>query len=190
MSTNSTVPGPRSKAATALRLGLVVLALAVTTAGGYWAATCPCEGIPGFALRGEVRAEPTDDWRFANDVPLCQIQINVGWLPHSVNLNCMATPAGDLFLSCSAGATKFWCPRVAADEPGRLRLNGVVYPVFLNRVTDPATLDAAWAARIAKLQNPAVQAVQPPGASTPATNASRPESWWTFQVRSRRTGTS
>ena len=73
---------------------------------------------------------------------------------------------------------------MGTDHPGRLRLNGAVYPVVLNRVTDPATLDAAWSARILKLQNPAVQAQQPPG-PVPSADAKRPDSWWTFQVRSR-----
>lgn len=155
--------------------------------GGYWAAACPCDGVPGFVLRGEEQVEPVQDWRFANDVALCQIQITAGWLPHSVNLNCMATPAGDLFLSCSAGQRKYWCQRVGADHPGRLRLNGTVYPVVLNRVTDPATLDAAWAARIQKLQDPRVQAMQPPGPA-PSPDAKRPETWWTFRVRSRASG--
>jgi len=163
-------------------IAAAALAVAVI-GGGTWAATCPCAGVPGLMLRGDVHAEPIQDWRFANDVSLCQIQISIGWLPHAVNLNCMATPAGDLFLSCSAGARKYWCPRVGADHPGRLRLNGAVYPVVLNRVTDPATLDAAWAARILKLQNPAVQAQQPPG-PVPSADAKRPDSWWTFQVRS------
>ncbi len=187
MGVPAAVPGRRSRTATGILLGLAVVALVAAVGGGYWVAACPCDGVPGFALRGEARSEPVEDWRFANDVPLCQVQINIGWLPHSVNLNCMATPSGDLFLSCSAGATKFWCPRVGADEPGRLRLNGVVYPVFLNRVTDQATLEAAWAARLRKLQNPAVQVLQPGGAAPPP-DAKRPDSWWSFQVRSKPLG--
>lgn len=162
-------------------------AVALVALGGtsYWALTCPCDGTPGFVLRGEVHEAPVTDWSFANDVTLCQIQISVGWRPHSVNLNCMATPDGRLFLSCSVGARKYWCPKVGTDEPARLRLDDVVYPVVLNRVTDAATLDAAWAARIRKLQSPEVQAVQPPGSSVPSLDAVRPESWWTFEVRSR-----
>jgi hypothetical protein len=165
-------------------LGFAAAALVVAVAGGgYWAMTCPCDGTPGFVLRGEMHEEPVQDWSFANDVSLCQMQINVGWRPHSVNLNCMATPTGDLFLSCSAGARKYWCPQVEADEPGRLRLDGVVYRVVLNRVMDSSTLDAAWTARIQKLQDPEVQAMQP-GGSAPALDTQRPDSWWTFQVRS------
>ena len=185
MGSDPEAPGRRSK--TIVKILLVVAATLVlvgVAGGGYWAMSCPCEGTPGFVLRGEVHEEPVTDWRFANDVSLCQIQISVGWRPHSVNLNCMATPAGDLFLSCSVGARKYWCPRVGSDQPGRLRLDGVVYPVVLNRVMDPSTLDAAWAARVQKLQDPEVQAVQPPG-SVSSPDALRPESWWTFQVRSR-----
>ena len=159
-------------------------ALVALAGGGYWAMTCPCDGTPGFVLRGDLQEEPVTDWTFANDVDLCQIQISIGWRPHSVNLNCMATPEGDLFLSCSIGARKYWCPRVEADHPGRLRLDGDVYPVILNRIAAPVTLDAAWRARILKLQSPEVQAVQPPGSRTPPLGAERPDSWWTFQVRS------
>ncbi len=177
--------GRRSKVIRRILLGSAATVVLVALAGGsYWALTCPCDGTPGFVLRGERHEEPVTDWGFANDVQLCQIQISIGWRPHSVNLNCMATPEGDLFLSCSFGARKYWCPRVETNHPGRLRLDGVVYPVVLNRVTDPSVLEAAWAARVLKLQNPDVQSVQPPG-SVPRPDAERPESWWTFQVRSR-----
>jgi len=160
------------------------VALVVLVGAGFWATTCPCDGTPGFVLRGEVNDQLVTDWSFANDVDLCQVQISVGWRPHSVNLNCMTTPAGDLYLSCSVGARKYWCPKVGPDEPARLRLDGVVYPVVLNRIMDPSTLDAAWSARITKLQDPDVQAVQPPGSRTPPLDQPRPESWWTFHVRS------
>lgn len=169
-------------------LGLAAVTLVGALAGGsYWALTCPCDGTPGFVLRGELAEAPISDWSFANDVQLCQIQISIGIRPHSVNLNCMATPEGELFLSCSAGEQKYWCPRVEPNHSGRLRLDGVVYPVVLNRVTDPATLDEAWAARILKLQNPIVQAVQPSGA-VPSPDAERPGHWWTFHVRSAAVG--
>jgi hypothetical protein len=185
MNAEPATPGRRSSANKRRLLAFAAAALVAAVAGGgYWALACPCGAIPGFVLRGEVQPETVQDWRFANGVSLCQIQINAGWLPHSVNLNCMATASGDLFLSCSAGTRKYWCQHVGPDHPARLRLNGRVYPVVLNRVTDPATLDAAWAARVEKLQRPEVQALQPPGA-TPAPDEKRPETWWSFQVRSR-----
>jgi hypothetical protein len=185
-------PGTGGQRSSAIKRGLMGLAAAalvvVAVGGGYWVAACPCEGVPGFVLRGEAHDVPVQDWRFANDVSLCQIQITAGWLPHSVNLNCMATPTGELFLSCSTGTRKYWCQRVGADHPARLRLNGTVYPVVLNRVTDAVALDAAWAARIKKLQNPAVQARQPAGAAPPPLDAKRPDTWWSFQARSKASG--
>jgi hypothetical protein len=170
--------------AKALKIGGALALLLVLGGGGYWAWTCPCDGVPGFALRGELHEAPVSDWSFANQVDLCQVQIGVGWRPHSVNLNCMATPSGELFLSCSVGASKYWCPRVGPDHGGKLRLDGVVYPVVLNRVEDPATMDAAWRARVLKLQSPEVQARQPPGSSAPPLDAERPGHWWTFRVES------
>mgnify|MGYP001390856032 CR=1 FL=1 len=72
--------------------GLVtlVLVLAVAAAAG-WFFYCPCERTPGGWLLGERVSEPVTDWSFANDVPLCQIQVRAGLLPHSINLNCMAS---------------------------------------------------------------------------------------------------
>jgi hypothetical protein len=165
---------------------IVVLAGCTLAAGLVWAVSCPCGTLPGFALRGDAHEQPVRDWRFANDVPLCQIEIAVGWRPHSVNVNCMATPDGELYLSCSFGARKYWCPRVGANHLGRLRLDGIVYPVALSRVTEPTELDQAWAARVQKLQNPLVQRVQPAGVAPPP-DAPRPDSWWSFRVESART---
>ena len=175
----------KTRAVKKILLGVAATLVLVAASGGViWAMTCPCATTPGFVLWGEVHEEPVTDWSFANGIPLCQIQINVGWRPHSVNLNCMATPDGYLFLSCSFGARKHWCPRVGENHPGRLRLSGVIYPVVLNRVMEPATLDRAWAARTQKLQYPSVQEVQPGGGGGPPPDATRSASWWSFQVRS------
>jgi hypothetical protein len=62
---------------------------------------------------------------------------------------------------------------------GRLRLNGMVYPVTITRVTDPAELDKAWQARVAKLQT--VGGTDNPA---PPVNAEREVGWWTFQILS------
>jgi hypothetical protein len=188
---HSDTPRPRrSRVVRGLLLGVAVVGALVAVGGGYWALTCPCDGTPGFVLLGDVDRQPVTDWTFANDVDLCQIQISIGWRPHSVNLNCMATPNGELYLSCSVGANKYWCPRVGEDHPGRLRLDGTVYPVVLNRVSDPATLDEAWRARVAKLQGPDVLARQPSGATAPPLDAERPDHWWSFHVQTRTPGRS
>jgi hypothetical protein len=120
------------------------------------------------------------NWSFANDVPLCQIQVSTGQGPYAINLNCMATPDGKLFVSCSNGESKYWCGQVEQNAPARLRLNGVVYPVVLTRVLDPAELDRAWAARVKKLQVHGGGPYNP----VPAPDAKRPGTWWSFHVRS------
>jgi hypothetical protein len=129
-------PTPRRTSArrSRIRIGLLVAAIAAAGALIVWTTICPCSTVPGFVLMGDVQREPVTDWRFANDVPLCQIQVSAFGIPHAVNLNCMATPEGDLFLSCSTCTLKFWARHLAENAPGRLRLDGRVYPVVLNRV--------------------------------------------------------
>lgn len=156
-----------------------VAALAVGSIAGFfiYSSICPCERTPGGLLMGETTGEPVSDWSFVNEVPLCQIQIWAGIRPHSVNLNCMATDEGKLYLSCSFCDTKYWASKVEPNESGRIRLNGVVYPVVFNRVQDPAEMDQAWAARVAKLQVHG-------GAGNPAPppDAPRADRWWTFNL--------
>ena len=109
-----------------------------------YSAVCPCERTPGGFLFGAAADGPVDDWSFANEVPLCQLQIYAGIRPHSINLNCMSTPAGELYLSCSVCEQKYWAARVDANESAVMRLDGVTYPVVLNRVEEPTRMDAAW----------------------------------------------
>ncbi|MGE0393597.1 MAG: hypothetical protein AB7I25_08485 [Vicinamibacterales bacterium] len=157
-----------------------VLVVGVVAGAGVWTSRCPCDRTPGAYLLGTMVDEPVTDWQFANDVPSCQIQISANGLPHAINVTCMATADGRLFLSCSTCEGKYWSSHVEPGEPARLRLNGRVYPVELNRVTDQATLDQAWSARVAKLQ------AHPAGVgTTPAAGAPRPETWWSFHARSR-----
>ena len=145
-----------------------------------WFFTCPCDRTPGGYLLGDEAAEQVTDWSFANDVPLCQIQISAGLLPHSINLNCMSTSAGNLYLSCSQCDAKRWSNAVLSNGTSRLRLNDTVYPVNLTRVTDPSELDRAWGARVLKLNT-----LSAPASAPPAPGAARPDHWWSFRVVSR-----
>ena len=146
-----------------------------------YSSVCPCDRTPGGFLFGEAADGPVSDWAFANEVPLCQLQIYAGIRPHSINLNCMATETGELFLSCSVCERKYWAGKVEANETGVMRLNGVVYPIVLNRVQDPSRMEQAWQARIQKLQTFGGGPYNP----TPKLDAQRPDHWWTFQVTSR-----
>jgi hypothetical protein len=130
---------------------------------------CPCSRLPGGYLLGDEASSAVTDWTFANDVPLCQVQVESA-LPHSVNLNCMSTE-GRLYLSCASCEGKRWSSAALDNPSARLRVGDVVYPVTLARVTDPAELDTAWRARAAKTRGPV--------------DAPRPEGWWSFRVASR-----
>ena len=72
----------------------------------------------------------------------------------------------------------YWAGKVGENENGVMRLNGVVYPVVLNRETDPVAMDRAWSARISKLQTHGGGAYNP----VPDEDAQRPDHWWTFRV--------
>ena len=153
----------------------VLVVLVVAFLG--WSSTCPCERTPGAYLFGASADGPVSDWGFANGVTLCQIQIRVGVLPHAINLNCMATPAGQLYLSCSQCGPKRWSNAAVENGRARLRLDGTVYPVTVTRVLDSAELDRAWGARVQKLNS-----LEAPANPAPPPDAPRPEGWWTFRV--------
>jgi hypothetical protein len=171
---------PRKTPGRPLLLGLAVLVIVAAAGITVWTRSCPCNRMPGLMLLGDVQEAPVTDWSFVNDIPLCQIQVYAGFIPYAVNLNCMATPDGELFLSCSGCSEKYWPGYVGQNESGRLRLGDRVYPVVLNRVEDEALLNRAWEARTKKLQVHGEPNYNP----APAPNATRPESWWTFHLRS------
>lgn len=153
---------------TTLLLALVAVAIAAWLALSL---ACPCERTPGGWLFGEAAAAPVDDWTFANEVPLCQIQVyRWGLVPHSINLNCMASQ-GTLYLSCAGCEGKVWSSAALAHPDARLRLDDRVFPVRLSRVTDPRVLDEAWNARARKTGR---------GEGEP-----RQDGWWSFRVASR-----
>ena len=145
-----------------------------------WSSTCPCDRTPGAYLFGAAADGPVTDWMFANQVVLCQIQIRVGFLPHAINLNCMSTSRGQLYLSCSQCDVKRWSNAAVENGRARLRLDGTVYPVTVTRVLDPTELDQAWSARVQKLNQ-----LDAPASPAPPLDAPRPDTWWSFRVVSR-----
>ena len=148
------------------RLSIVLIPIAALAFVFFY---CPCSRVPGGYLLGQQASAPVSDWSFANDVALCQVEVDAG-LPHSVNLNCMATE-GRLYLSCASCEGKRWSEAALSNPSARLRVGDTVYPVALTRITDPAALDEAWVARAMKVSAP--------------TDAPRPEGWWSFGVASR-----
>ncbi|NKC00785.1 MAG: hypothetical protein GKR90_20130 [Pseudomonadales bacterium] len=130
--------------------------------------TCPCTRVPGAYLFGEESNVAVTDWNFANDVPLCQIEVTT-WRPHSINLNCMSTDDGTLYVSCSNCAGKVWSQAAVENRVARIRMGATVYPVKVRRVIEASELDIAWTARLAKIKR------EP----TP-----RPDHWWSFHLTS------
>ena len=149
-----------------------------------FSSVCPCAVLPGGYLFGERVDAPVTDWNLttANQENLCQLQIWAGIRPHSINLNCMATPEGELFLSCSVCDRKYWASKVGPDESARLRLGELVYAVALNREIDPETMDRSFRARVLKLQHTDLETMVTP---RPPLDQKRFDHWWTFRVTSR-----
>ena len=164
--------------------GSLALLLLLSIGFMVFSSICPCATSPGGFLYGERVDAAVADWNLttANQENLCQLQIWAGVRPHSINLNCMATAEGDLFLSCSVCDRKYWAARVGPDEAAFLRLGELVYPVTLNRETDPETMDRAFRARVLKLQHTDLETMVTP---RPPPDQERFDGWWTFQVTSR-----
>jgi hypothetical protein len=152
------------------RVVIAALVLIPVVAVSYWALACPCDRTPGLYLRGVEASERVTDWSFANQVPLCQVQVYRGVLPHALNLNCWANSKGDLFLGCANCETKRWSAAALVNNQARVRLGTTVYPVTLTRVVDEAELDQVWESRAVKMKS----------GSEP-----RPAGWWTFRAVSR-----
>ena len=132
-------------------------------------------------LLGDVQTTPVTDWSFVNDIPLCQIQIYAGIMPHAVNLNCMATPDGRALSQLRR------CARASSGAATWKTTNTDAYastaasiPVVFTRVTDEAELDRAWAARVKKLQVYGEEPYNP----APPPDAKRPQAWGSFHLRS------
>jgi hypothetical protein len=176
----SSPTGRRSTLRRILTAVAVIIVVLPVAAAAYWAAACPCEGVPGLYLRGTEVTEPVIDWSFANQVRLCQIQVDTGLLPQANNLNCMATDTGELYLSCGGCAEKRWSNAAVENNEGWVRLDANVYPVTLRRVTDAAERERAWDARTQKLSN-----LDDPPNTPPPAGSSPDDDWWTFHVVSR-----
>ena len=103
---------------------------------------------PGAVLFGAEQEFPVDDWTFANQVTLCQIQVNAVVRPHAINLNCFANADGDLLPQLLELRRQSAGPASRSGTAGRgCGLDRNVYPVHLTRIVDPAELDRAWVAR-------------------------------------------
>ncbi len=154
-------------------IGAVVVVVAVV-AIGYWLTQCPCERISGAWLQGDEVTTSIDDWTFANDTPICYVEVP-GIIPHSITLNCMSAEER-LYLSCSQCDGKHWSTVALEEGYGRIRIGESVYPISFTRVTNEAELDLAWTARAGKLARLRGRDMS----EIPV----RPGHWWSFRLAS------
>jgi hypothetical protein len=154
-----------------IKLSILGGLLAAVVAFFYWFFSCPCKGVPGGYLLGEESQEEITDWSFVNEVPICQLQTTVFFLPHSINMNCSALEK-ELFIGCMNCEEKHWGAALYEDGSARFRINGVVYPVTARRLMDTAEKDHAWLSS-------SIKAGRPLDTPRPPDNI-----WWTFQLTS------
>lgn len=156
---------------TAVTLALSLAALATISGFLYWSINCPCERTPGGYLLGEQSQGPITDWSFANEVPLCQLQTSVFFMPYSINMNCSSLE-NELFIGCMNCEGKRWGAALTEKGAARFRVNGTVYTVAARRLLEPTEMDHAWLSSSTKAGRP-IDTPRPPD-----------NIWWTFQLTS------
>ncbi len=128
---------------------LFVLLLAFVPAG--------CNGpillLPGGSLDGDVMPAPSD-WAFAGESGTVQLETRPE-APYSVNV-AFTVIDGQLYINAGGTATQ-WVQNIAANPLVRLRVNGVLYDLRAERVTDSAEIAAfgeAWTSQSAFRRDP------------------------------------
>jgi hypothetical protein len=118
---------------------LLTLLLVVAAAG--------CNGpfglLPGGQLDGEARPAPSD-WSFAGDYGTVQLETRPGE-PYSVNV-AFTILDGRLFINAGDTETQ-WVKNLTDSPLVRLRMDGVLYDLRAERITDEAEIAAfgqAW----------------------------------------------
>ena len=121
----------------ALRMTVLLSLLALVGCGG------PFLVFPGGKLSGESRPAP-DDWSFAGDYGMTELETRPAD-PYSVNI---AYTVVDGVLYINAGDTETqWVKNMDADPRIRMRIDGVLYDLVVERVNDEAeiaTFGKAW----------------------------------------------
>jgi hypothetical protein len=119
-----------------LRFVFLVLMIAVLGCSG------PMSLLPGGELDGETTSAPTD-WAFAGDYGTVQLETRPDD-PYSVNV---AYTILESRLYINAGDTETrWVKNIASNPQVRLRMDGAIYELRAERVTDADEISAFAAA--------------------------------------------
>ena len=127
-----------------LALGLALCALACNGPMGL---------LPGGELSGEDRPIPSS-WSFAGTSGQAQLETRPED-PYSVNINYTIVD-GRLYINAGDTETE-WAKHIAVNPNVRLRIDGVVYDLRAERVTDPAEIvrfGKVWTSQSMFLRDP------------------------------------
>ncbi|MCR9260386.1 MAG: hypothetical protein NXH95_11730 [Pseudomonadaceae bacterium] len=120
---------------------MTLLALLYLTSG----CNGPLGPIPGSKLSGTVSDKAIQDWSFAADIDVIQLETRPKD-PHSVN-TWVGVHEGKLYIPTSLirgdaePNNRDWVKHVMMDPKVRLRINGTIYPATASRVIDQALVD-------------------------------------------------
>ncbi len=126
-----------------------IVMLAVTAVG----CNSPFALLPGGKLEGEVKPAPKD-WAFAGEYRTVQLETHPED-PYSVNI-AVTVIEGRLYIHAGDTATQ-WVKHIAASPLVRLRMDGVLYDLRAERVTEAAEIAAfgkVWASQSMFLRDP------------------------------------
>ena len=128
--------------------------LAIALALGFVACNGPFGLLPGGALEGESRPAPAD-WSFAGDYGTGQLETRPRE-PYSVNL-VFTIVDGRVYVNAGDTETE-WVKNLEEDPRVRLRVDGSLYALRAERVTDEQELAAfaeAWTSQSFFRRDPA-----------------------------------
>jgi len=95
----------------------------------------PLGPLPGGRLAGTEATQPVDDWSFAHEVLLVQLETRPA-APYSVTLGCI-DHAGAIYVGADEPSDR-WVKHVVDDPRVRLRVGDTIYPRIAVKVTDPS----------------------------------------------------